>query len=154
MNCVIFMQDSSIEDVKSFLESNKSKYFTIINIKKDLKWIFDYDKLEYDEEHNLTNLYYKLMYPLSAYPNYTRIFSDSKFSIKPSEVIRLATEEEIKMFNEIYNIWSTPISEHEKNRIYFEKFNVKSESELKTIIVKKIMDSDNIIETLNEILSE
>ena len=154
MNCVSFMWDFSREEVESFLESNKSKYFTIINTKKDLKWIFDYDKLEYDEEHNLVNLHYKLMYPLSAYPNYTRIFSNDKFSIKPGEVIRLATEEEIKIFNEIYDIWSTPISEHEKIRIYFEKFNVKSELELKAIIIKKIMDSDNIIETLNEILNE
>lgn len=153
MNCVIFMQDSSKEEVKSFLESNKSKYFTIINTKKDLKWIFDYDKLEYNEERNITNLYYKLMYPLSAYPNYTGIFINDKFSINPGEVIRLATEEEIKMFNEIYDIWSTPIFEYE-NQDLLEKFNVKSELELKAIIVKKIMDSDNIIETLNEILSE
>ena len=101
MNCVIFMQDSSKEEVESFLESNKNKYFIIINTKKDLKWIFVYDKLEYDEEHNLVNLYYKLIYPLSAYPNYTRIFSNDKFIIKPGEVIRLATKEEIKMFNEI-----------------------------------------------------
>lgn len=153
MNCVIFMWDSSREEVKSFLESNKNKYFTIINTKKDLKWIFDYDKLEYDEERNITNLHYKLMYPLSAYPNYTGIFSNDKFSIKPGEVIRLATEEEIKMFNEIYDIWSTPIFEYE-NQDLLEKFNVKSELELKAIIVKKIMDSNNIIETLNEILNE
>lgn len=153
MNCAIFMRDSSREEVKSFLESNKSKYFTIINTKKDLKWIFDYDKLEYDEEHNLVNLHYKLMYPLSSYPDYTGIFSNDKFSIEPGEVIRLATEEEIKMFNEIYDIWSTPTFEHE-NQELLEKFNVKSELELKAIIVKKIMDSDNIIETLKEILNK
>lgn len=153
MNCVIFMRDSSREEVKSFLESNKNKYFTIINTEKDLKWIFDYDKLEYDDQYNLTNLHYKLMYPLSAYPVYTGMFSNDKFIINPGEVIRLATEEEIKMFNEIYDIWSTPIFEYD-NQILLKKFNVKSELELKAIIVKKIMDSDNIVETLNEILSE
>lgn len=88
------------EELLSFLENNKDKYFTIISNISDLKWIFEWDRLEFNED--VTILYYKKMYPEFEYPDGS-IYTNDSFVINDGEIIRLSTEQEINRINTIAN---------------------------------------------------
>lgn len=158
MESEIITASHSLQEIKTFLETNKDKIFTLVSVNSSIndtnRYVFNYKDCYFDDTWGCNQVQYKFMVPMdyTKHISHYTLYDDMCF--EDEDYIRLADESEIKSFEEMYQKY-----EAYKKKIYDEediklmkKYDLLTKSELLNFIVGKLLKSNNITETLKDIL--
>ena len=148
----------SLQNIKEYFKNNEGKIFKLVSTDvtgEEIRYIFKYEDCYYDDAWGCKQIKYILMYPIDSDTHISYMYSDD-MCFEEADYIRLADGYEIKCYKEARKKY---IKDREEvlgsadNRL-IEKYNLQNKADLIEYIINKLMKSENITETLNEILSE
>lgn len=148
----------SLQNIKEYFKNNEGKIFTLVTTDvtgEELRYIFKYEDCYYDDVWDCKQIKYKLMYPIDSNAHISYMYSDD-MCFEEADYIRLADGYEMKCFKEAYEKYIKYREEvlgSADNRL-IEKYNLQNKADLIEFIINKLMKSENITETLKEILDE
>lgn len=153
----IINASESLQNIKEYFKNNGDKIFTLVS--KDFdgyerKYTFEYKDCYYDDVWECNQINYKLMYPIDS-GMHVSYMNNGDMCFEEDDYIRFADGYEIKCYNEAYEEYKKYKEEKfgADNRL-MEKYNLQNKTDLIEYIINKLMKSENITETLKEILNE
>lgn len=148
----------SLQNIKEYFKNNEDKIFTLVS--KDFdgnerKYTFEYKDCYYDDVWECNQINYKLMYPIDS-GMHVSYMNDGDMCFEEADYIRFADGYEMKCYKEAckkYIKHREEVLGSADNRL-IEKYNLQNKTDLIEYIINKLMKSENITETLKEILNE
>lgn len=153
----IIEASESLQNIKEYFKNNEDKIFTLVSTDvtgEEVRYIFKYEDCYYDEVWGCKQIKYKLMYPIDSDAHISYMYSDN-MCFEEADYIRLADGYEIKCYKEAckkYIKYREEVLGSTDNRL-IEKYNLQNKADLIEYIINKLMKSENITETLKEILN-
>lgn len=147
--------NESLQDIKEYFKLNEGKIFTLVstdNTGGEIRYVFEYEDCYFDDTWSCKQIKYKLMYPIDSDSHVSYMYSDD-MCFEEDDYIRVADGYEIKCYNEAYEKYIKYKEETigADNRL-IEKYNLQNRSDLLEYIINKLMKTENIVDTLREIL--
>lgn len=147
--------NESIQDIKEYFKLNEGKIFTLVSTDcagDEIRYVFEYEDCFFDDIWGCKQIRYKHMYPIDSDRHVSYMYSDD-MCFEEDDYIRFADGYEIKCYNEAYEEYKKYKEEKfgADNRL-MEKYNLQNRSELLEFIINKLMKTENIVDTLREIL--
>lgn len=151
----IINASESLQNIKEYFKNNGDKIFTLVS--KDFdgderKYTFEYKDCYYDDAWECNQINYKLMYPIDS-GMHVSYMNDRDMCFEEDDYIRIANEYEIKIYLKNKNDFEKYKEEKfgADNKL-LKKYKLNTRMDLVELIIKKVRESKNITETLNDIL--